>query len=663
MIHVFTFNDYHFHTMKNVLSKISSLFILFFVCAQSAQAQGGGNELIAPTEITASSTATLTTFDITSNTTWRLTLSPAPGWVTNYVSPIEGDGDTIIVITHEANTGTESRKATFTLSARDVLVDPPADIDITFTQQAPVDPLFSILYTQSISASSDATESVYNTGDVPGNWRFSLSSESSWITNISVAGSPGHPYAINGGYGTDIRITHTANNTNDTVREATFTYVDENDFLGNYYTITLKQEAGATAPVTTGVITTQAEVAALSIERFTFDGDLIIKSVQGEGRITDLSPLSNITEVTGDVIIDGGAAADGLTSLKGLRQLQTIGGSFTISNHSALTSLDTFPSLQSIGGSFRVFGNSALTNLGGFSNLASIGSTEEVLIVNTLTGITNIGSADEELPSNSISSKENISLFIMSNPLLEDCCVLTSFFAGATHAVSGEIRIGNNAIGCSEEGRIEISCSLITLTDLDGILSEENFSESKFHYLPQVPEEFRVVNTVYTADVNPTDQTFTVGIDIDNSATGWIVNTTNVFSSSSDSLKEVEDFITFSDITGMGDGTLDIRIAENTDTAARTAVITFTPTGGGNLNARYLVITQEAAFPTLTLSSSYPISPKIGGEARYTMNIPPEPDTLTISIALGGGAIGWGVSAHATNSGAILLFPLTPLTV
>ena len=652
MIHVFTFNNYHFHTMKNILSKISSLFILFFVCAQSAQAQG--SEVSAPDAITASSTATLTTFDITSNTTWQLMLSPGSDWVTNDVSPIEGNGDTIIVITHEANTDTESRMATFTLSATDGLggnvVGTPKEI--TFTQRAPIDPLFSILYTQSISASSDATESVYNTGDVLGNWRFSLSSEASWITNISVAGSPGHPYAINGRYGTDIRITHTANAT-DEVREATFTYVDENDFLGNYYTITLRQEAGATAPVTTGVITTQAEVAALSIERFTFDGDLIIKSVQVDP-ITDLSPLSNITEVTGDVIIDGGAAADGLglTSLNGLRQLQTIGGSFTISNHSALTALDTFPSLQSIGGSFRVFGNSALTNLGGFSNLANIGSTEEVLIVNTLTGITHIGSADEELPSNSISSKENVSLFIMSNPLLEDCCVLTSFFASATHAVSGEIRIGNNAVGCSDEGRIEISCSLITLTDLDSILSEENFSESKFHYLPQIPEEFRAVNTVYTANVNPTDQTFTVGIDIDNSATGWIVNTTNVFSSSSDSLKEVGDFITFSNTTGMGDGTLDIRIAENTDTAARTAVITFTPTGGGNLNARYLVITQEEAFPTLIISSSYPISPKIGSE--YTMNIPPEPDTITINVALGGGAIGWGVSAQ-NNSGAITL--------
>ena len=643
MIYVFTFNNYHFHTMKNLLSKISSLFILFFVCAQSAQAQGSGEELSAPTEITASSTATLTTFEITSNTTWRLTLLSDSDWVTNFAM-IEGDGDTIIVITHKANTDAESREATFTLSARDVLVDPPADIDITLTQQAPIDPLFSILYTQSISASSDATESVYNTGDVLGNWRFSLSSEASWITNMSVAGSPGHSYAINGRYGTDIRITHTANTTSE-VREATFTYVDENDFLGNYYTITLRQEAGATAPVTTDVITTQAEVAALSIERFTFDGDLIIKSVQGVDRITDLSPLSNITEVTGDVIIDGGAS-DGLTSLKGLRQLQTIGGSFTLSNHSALTALDTFLSLQSIGGSFRVFGNSVLTNLGGFSNLASIGSTEEVLIVDALTGIITIGNADEERPKGNIlfgeRPKENISLFIMSNPLLEDCCVLTSFFAGATHAVSGEIRIGNNAMGCSEEGRIEISCSLITLTDLDGVLSEENFSESKFHYLPQIPEEFRAVNTVYTADVNPTDQTFTVGIDIDNSATGWIVNTTNVFSSSSDSLKEVEDFITFSDITGMGDGTLDIRVAENTDIAARTAVITFTPTGGGNLNARYLVITQESAFPTLTISSSYPISPKIGSEARYTMNIPPEPITFTINVALGGGAIGWG---------------------
>ena len=661
MIHVFTFNNYHFHTMKNILSKISSLFILFFVCAQSAQAQGGGNELIAPTEITASSTATLTTFDITSNTTWRLTLSSTSDWVTNDVSPIEGDGDTIIVITHRANTDTESRMATFTLSATDGLrgsvVGTPKEI--TFTQQAPINPLFSPLYTQSISASSDAAESVYNTGDVLGNWRFSLSSEAPWITNISVAGSPGHPYAINGGYGNDIRITHTANNT-DTVREAKFTYVDENDFLGNYYTITLKQEAGATAPVTTGVITTQVEVDALSIERFTFDGDLIIESVQGDDRIIDLSPLSNITEVTGDVIIDGGAADNGLINLNGLRQLQTIGGSFTISNHSALTSLDTFPSLQSIGGSFRVFGNSALTNLGGFANLASIGSTEEVLIVDALTGIITIGNADEERPKGNIlfeeRPKEDISLFIMSNPLLEDCCVLTSFFLGATHAVSGEIRIGNNAIGCSDEGRIEISCSLITLTDPDSILSEENFSESKFHYLPQIPEEFRVVNTVYTANVNPADQTFTVGIDIDNSATGWIANTTNVFSSSSDSLKEVGDFITFSDITGMGDGTLDIRVAENTDIAARTAVITFTPTGGGNLNARYLVITQEAAFPTLTLSSSYPISPKIGSEARYyTMNVAPEPGTLTISIALGGGAIGWGVSAQ--NNGGVITLP------
>ena len=111
MIHVFTFNNYHFHTMKNVLSKILSLFILFFVCAQSAQAQGGGNELSAPTEITASSTATLTTFDITSNTTWRLTLLSGSDWVTNFAvlgltgddSNIDGFGHDIIVITHKAN--------------------------------------------------------------------------------------------------------------------------------------------------------------------------------------------------------------------------------------------------------------------------------------------------------------------------------------------------------------------------------------------------------------------------------------------------------------------------------------------------------------------------------------------------------------------------------
>ena len=722
MIHVFTFNNYHFHTMKNILSKISSLFILFFVCAQSAQAQGGGNELIAPTEITASSTATLTTFDITSDTTWRLTLSPTVDWVTNFAilgstgddSNIEGDGDTIIVITHKANTDAESRKAmftlsatdslggsvvgtpkeitftqqaptisasstatlttfeitsdttwrltlsptvdwvtnfailgstggdsnidgfgnqtivithkantdaesrgaTFTLSARDVLVDPPADVKITLNQRAPIDPLFSLLYTQSISASSDATESVYNTGDVLGNWRFSLSSEAPWITSISVAGSPEHPYAINGRYGTDIRITHTANTTSE-VREATFTYVDENDFLGNYYTITLRQEAGATAPITTGVITTQAEVNALSIERFTFDGDLIIKSVQVDS-ITDLSPLSNITEVTGDVIIDGGAVADGLTSLKGLRQLQTIGGSFTISNHNALTALDTFPSLQSIGGSFRVFGNSVLTNLGGFANLTNIGSAEEMFIVDTLIDVTRMGSADEELPSNSIGFKENISLFIMSNPLLEDCCVLTSFFSGATHAVSGEIRIGNNAIGCSGEGRIGTSCSTLTLTSTD-------------------IEASRAVNTIYTANVNATAQTLSVGVNVDNSATGWRVSTT-------------ENFITFSDITGMGDGTLDIRIAENTD-IKRSATITFTPTGGGNPNVRFLAITQEAAFPTLTISSpTHLISPGV----NYTTNVNDTAQTIAINIALGGSAVTW-VATSDTAAGFIRL--------
>lgn len=100
------------------------------------------------------------------------------------------------------------------------------------------------------------------------------------------------------------------------------------------------------------------------------DGNLLI-SAFGTTDITDLSPLENITTVTGNLNINNNTL---LTNLDGLSNLTNVGQALYI-NNTALTNLSGLGSITSIGGNFTITNNPYLTNLDGISSLTNIGGS------------------------------------------------------------------------------------------------------------------------------------------------------------------------------------------------------------------------------------------------------------------------------------------------
>ena len=262
-------------------------------------------------------------------------------------------------------------------------------------------------------------------------------------------------------------------------------------------------------------VTTQAEVDALRTSLTAgatrIMGNVTIGPESTRSDISDLSPLAAITEITGNVVVQGNPR---LPNLMGLNQLQSIGGSFSVHSNRTLTSLGDFPALQSIGGSFVVESNRTLISLGDFSALQSIGGDFSVFSSNALTSLgnfsalqsiegrfqvidngvltslgdftvlqsiggyfgvrdndaltslggfpmlTSIGNSDGIIVFNTGTDEDNVSILIQRNDLLQDCCVLTAFLSGATNAVSGQVFISDNASGCSSTTQVNCDPSL-----------------------------------------------------------------------------------------------------------------------------------------------------------------------------------------------------------
>ena len=85
--------------------------------------------------------------------------------------------------------------------------------------------------------------------------------------------------------------------------------------------------------------------------------------------ITDLSPLSTITSISGDLWIHGNT---GLTNLQGLQNLTSVGGDLRITNNANLTSIAQLGNITSIGDDIQIEGNNSLINLTGLENITSV---------------------------------------------------------------------------------------------------------------------------------------------------------------------------------------------------------------------------------------------------------------------------------------------------
>ena len=404
------------------------------------------------------------------------------------------------------------------------------------------------------------------------------------------------------------------------------------------------------------IVETQVQVNALNdtLSRKTIiDGNLTIGYTDSRlSNIDSLSPLSHITHITGNLIIQQNGQ---LVDLSGFNNLRTIGGYFSVTH------------------------NNSLTFLGDFSALTSIGTN-------------NAGK----------------SIVVENNSLLAYCCALKEFRSGGTHQVSGSVDISNNAMGCSSDS--EVNCDpfvhlskgniLDTLPDtssnVDFTLSSdgrwqlrqldtdswvtlsvdsggandtlthtfvrvehlrnESYNARMVKFSIDLPDETssytpdtltiiqeknqtpKIELTSHTAGdtikiaYDNTD-TITLNFTIDGSATGWEAN-----------INQTDGFI-HSPLEGTNEQTsITLTPSSSKPSTPRKATITLSTTGQiGNSVSVSLTITQEAV-PTIHLDSyndgGDPLS--LGSDGTDIIKIAHDnTDTITIDFTVGGSAKGW----------------------
>ena len=262
-------------------------------------------------------------------------------------------------------------------------------------------------------------------------------------------------------------------------------------------------------------VSTQAEVDALLTTlagKTIIAGDLTIGYTNfiSSSDITDLTPLSNITHITGNLIIRRNGQLVNLNELNNLQtitggdfrleyndrlttvdfsKLETIAGYFDVNHNDRLTTLGNFPVLQTMGRFFRVWENDRLTTLGNFSVLRSISEHFSVFENNRLTTLgnfpvlTSIGLGFYNVYVPTLFRKLNrVSLVVEYNPELPDDSVrskLMKFLPGGSSAVRGYIFINRikqrtylGDITVSTQAELNaLFTTLISIDTIDGDLT------------------------------------------------------------------------------------------------------------------------------------------------------------------------------------------------
>lgn len=206
----------------------------------------------------------------------------------------------------------------------------------------------------------------------------------------------------------------------------------------------------AQCPVAPIELNTQTEV-----DNFTTDypgctatEDALVIGPSPVDPIVDLSPLSVLVFVKGELFIQGNGM---LNSLAGLDNITAVGGYLDITFNPALSNLSGLQNLSTIGGSLTIFENQSLTSLTGLHNIASVGGD-----------LTIFGNAQ----LSDISAFENTTfmgnlLFIFDNPVLSVCANTGICNFLETLDLMDEVFIGFNASGCSFTGEVQAACAAL----------------------------------------------------------------------------------------------------------------------------------------------------------------------------------------------------------
>ena len=217
-------------------------------------------------------------------------------------------------------------------------------------------------------------------------------------------------------------------------------------------------------------------------------GDLMIGrlSMGGNNALTSLTGLENLISIGGSLEIEDN---DALTSLTGLDNVTSIGGGFDISSNDSLTSLLGLDNVTSIGGNIEIGFNNSLTSLTGLDNLTSIG---DLFIHNnyalaSLTGLDNLTSIGEDLvifENNALTSLTGLENLISIGGSLEidfnDALLSLTGLDNVTSIIGGGLSISENPALTSLLGLDNVAsiggsliiydnAALTSLTGLDNI--------------------------------------------------------------------------------------------------------------------------------------------------------------------------------------------------
>lgn len=216
---------------------------------------------------------------------------------------------------------------------------------------------------------------------------------------------------------------------------AIITAVPEGDYVNDIPIGTFNEVCNPDCPSGDITLRTQQEVNdfALNYPDCTeLLGSLIIDSEDGSyyGGITDLSPLSQLTSVGGNLWITNNN--HDIFNLTGLENLNSVGGDLSIAGNDGLPSLVGLENLSTVNGQLNISSNNTLSTLAALESLTTIGDLK-------------------------ITSNHGLS--ICNIPPI--CNYLTN---------NGSYEISNNGVGCGTEAEISALCNATAVCPPDHVI-------------------------------------------------------------------------------------------------------------------------------------------------------------------------------------------------
>lgn len=187
-------------------------------------------------------------------------------------------------------------------------------------------------------------------------------------------------------------------------------------------------------PGGTIILSSQADVDNFPQNCTIVNGDLIIEGAD----IVDLSPLTNIEEVTGSLVIRDNPM---LTVIDGFGSLQIVRGDLAVISNDSLVELSGFQLLTLVEEVLEIFSNASLTKLNGFLELRSVG----FLLIRFNASLTQINAFSSLITVRDV-------LYISFNPQLFNCCGFKSLLSKGD---VGRLILSDNAEGCNSQDDIE----------------------------------------------------------------------------------------------------------------------------------------------------------------------------------------------------------------